>query len=63
MVHGLMYLLQNAYVISQANAHAHKLTRFPGLHLLLSHTYIEYAHTWCFIFVSVFQVVQTPAGL
>lgn len=68
-VGGLSYLLQYAYVM--AHAHKHTQACFPNLYLhsalfltaSFTHTYSTYAHTWCFIFVSIFWVLQLPAGL
>ena len=75
MLGGPAYLLQCAYAITQAqtHTHAHTHTHKPASPIYiytrlpfsqpLSHTYSAYAHTWPFIFVSTFRVLQLPAGL
>lgn len=50
-------------------AHTYRKACLPSLYLHsplsqpVSHTYIAYTHTWCFIFVSIFWFLQLPAGL
>lgn len=57
------------FLCDQADVQTHTEANLPNLYLLsplflsLSHTHSAYTHTWHFIFVSIFWVLQFPAGL